>query len=205
MFSSSHNNYTVLNCYCQLIFRKSQIFFAFCLHETQENFAKRIVIFGFEYRLNDKRPARNMVGRLHVKRILFGWSSLIFRYVFLLHNSLSDDYFCDWTAEQMAAWPVGSPTAAPRESHPPASRWTLPIACDALNARTMAIREYLTFCASSPMRCQAHFAVRVGIAHFTEGHSVPTVRLGTEGMYLSAYMLRRSCLPGFLFCRITAG
>ena len=48
------------------------------------------------------------------------------------------------------------------------------------------------------MRCQAHFAVRVGIAHFKEGHSVPAVRLGTEGMYLSAFMLRRSCLPGFL-------
>ena len=106
--------------------------------------------------------------------------------------------FGNWTAEQTAAWPVGCPTAAPRESHPPASRWTLPIACDALNARTMAIREYLTFCASSPMRCQAHFAVRVGIAHFTEGHSALAVRLGTEGMYLSAFMLRRSCLPGFL-------
>ena len=77
-------------------------------------------------------------------------------------------------------------TAAPRESHPPASRWALPIACDALNARTMAVREYLTFCVSSPMRCQAHFAVRVGIAHFTEGHSAPAVRLCTEGMYLSA-------------------
>ena len=139
-----------------------------------------------------------MVGRLRVKRILFGWSSLIFQYIFLLHNFLSNDYFCDWTAEQTAVWPVGSPTAAPREFHPPASRWALPIACDALNARTVAIREYLTFCVSSPMRCQAHFAVRVGIARFTEGHSAPAVRLGTEGMYLSAFMLRRSCLPGFL-------
>ena len=99
----------------------------------------------------------------------------------------------------------GSPTAAPRESHPPASRWALPIACDALNARTMAIEEYLTSCVSSPMRCQAHFAVRVGIAHFTEGHSALAVRLGTEGMYLSAFILHRSFLPGFLFCRITAG
>ena len=56
---------------------------------------------------------------------------------------------------------MGSPTAAPRESHPPASRWALPITCDALNARTVAIGEYLAFCVSSPMRCQAHFAVRV--------------------------------------------
>ena len=66
---------------------------------------------------------------------------------------------------------------------PPASRWALPIACDALNARTMAIEEYLTSCVPSPMRCQAHFAVRVGIARFTEGHSAPAVRLSTEGMY----------------------
>ena len=114
--------------------------------------------------------------------------------------------FCDWAAGQTAAWPVGKPTAAPRESHPPASRWALPIACDALNARTMAIEEYLTFCVSSPMRCQAHFAVWVGIARFTEGHSAPAVRLGTEGMYLSAFMLRRSCLPGFLCQRpVTEG
>ena len=27
--------------------------------------------------------------------------------------------FGNWTAEQTAAWPVGCPTAAPRESHPP--------------------------------------------------------------------------------------
>ena len=75
----------------------------------------------------------------------------------------------------------GSPTATPQESHPPASRWALPIACDALNARTVAVGEYLTFCVSSPMHCHVHFAVRVGIARFTEGHSVPAVRLGTEG------------------------
>ena len=112
--------------------------------------------------------------------------------------------FCDWAAGQTAAWPMGKPTAAPRESHPPASRWALPIACDALNARTVAVREYLTFCVSSPMRCQAHFAVQVGIAHFTEGHSEPAVRLGTEGMYLSAFMLRRSYLPGFLCQRPAA-
>ena len=89
---------------------------------------------------------------------------------------------------------------------PPASRWALPIACDALNARTMAIEEYLTSCVPSPMRCQAHFAVRVGIARFTEGHSAPAVRLSTEGMYLSAFILRRSCLPGFLCQRpVTEG
>lgn len=106
----------------------------------------------------------------------------------------------------MAAWPVGSPTAAPRESHPQHPAGPYPIACDALNARTMAIEEYLTSCVPSPMRCQAHFAVRVGIARFTEGHSAPAVRLSTEGMYLSAFILRRSCLPGFLCQRpVTEG
>ena len=151
----------------------------------QEDFTEGVVIFGLEYRLNDKRPARNMVGRLRVKRILFGWSGLIFRYIFLLHNSLSNDYFCDWTAEQTAAWPVGSSTAAPRESHPPASRWTLPIACDALNARTVAVREYLSFCVSSPMRRRAHFPVQY-CSLTQRGHGVPAVRLSTEGMYLTA-------------------
>ena len=104
----------------------------------------------------------------------------------------------------MAAWPVGNPQQLHGNLTPPASRWALPIACDALNARTVAIGEYLAFCVSSPMRCQAHFAVRVGIARFGEGHSEPAVRLGTEGMYLSAFMLRRSCLPGFLFQRPVA-
>ena len=100
----------------------------------------------------------------------------------------------------------GMPHSSSTGISPPASRWALPIACDALNARTVAVGEYLTFCVSSPMRCQAHFAVRVGIAHFTEGHSAPAVRLGTEGMYLSAFMLRRSCLPGFLCQRpVTEG
>ena len=104
----------------------------------------------------------------------------------------------------MAAWPVGNPQQLHGNLTPPASRWALPIACDALNARTVAIGEYLAFCVSSPMRCQAHFAVRVGIARFGEGHSEPAVRLGTEGMYLSAFMLRRSCLPGFLCQRPAA-
>ena len=34
-----------------------------------------------------------MVGRLCVERILFRWSSLVFRYIFLLHNFLSNDCF----------------------------------------------------------------------------------------------------------------
>ena len=60
---------------------------------------------------------------------------------------------CEW-AEQTAAG------AAPREFHPPAVCRALPIACDALNARTVAVREYLSFCVSSPMRRRAHFPVQ---------------------------------------------
>ena len=85
----------------------------------------------------------------------------------------------EW-AEQTAAG------AAPRESHPPAVCRALPIACDAFNARTVAVREYLFFCVSSPMNCHAHFPVQVWIARFVEGFRAPAVRLGTEGMYLSA-------------------
>jgi len=45
------------------------------------------------------------------------------------------------------------------------SRAALPIACDALNARTMAIREYhYVFCASSPTGCYACFPESVLIA-----------------------------------------
>ena len=45
------------------------------------------------------------------------------------------------------------------------SRAALPIACDALNARTMAIREYhYVFCASSPTSCCACFPESVLIA-----------------------------------------
>ncbi len=46
-----------------------------------------------------------MVGRLRVKRILLGWSSLIFRYIFLLHKSLSND--CFFAIEQRNKWLLG--------------------------------------------------------------------------------------------------
>ena len=52
--------------------------------------------------------------------------------------------------------------AAPREFHPPhGSRAALPIACDALNARTVAVRSYhYVFCASSPASCHTCFTAR---------------------------------------------
>ena len=46
-------------------------------------------------------------------------------------------------------------------SPPHGSRAALPIACDALNARTMAVRSYhYVFCASSPASCHACFTAR---------------------------------------------
>jgi len=48
------------------------------------------------------------------------------------------------------------------------SRAALPIACDALNARTMAIREYhYVFCASSPTGCYACFPASVLVARLS--------------------------------------
>ena len=88
--------------------------------------------------------------------------------------------------------------AAPRESHPPAS----------LPGPTHCLRRFERSdcgCKGVPilLRVVAHALPRayysgVVIARFVEGHRAPAVRLGTEGMYLSAFMLRRSCLPGFL-------
>lgn len=48
------------------------------------------------------------------------------------------------------------------------SRPALPIACDALNARTMAVREYhCAFCASSPAGCYTRFAALVFFARLS--------------------------------------
>ena len=46
-------------------------------------------------------------------------------------------------------------------SPPHGSRAALPIACDALNARTVAVRSYhYVFCASSPASCHTCFTAR---------------------------------------------
>ena len=48
------------------------------------------------------------------------------------------------------------------------SRAALPIACDALNARTVAVREYhYVFCASSPTGCYACFPASVLVARLS--------------------------------------
>ncbi|PWM97079.1 MAG: hypothetical protein DBX95_01895 [Oscillibacter sp.] len=51
-------------------------------------------------------------------------------------------------------WHSSTGLSPPRGSHA-----ALPIACDAFNARTMAIREYhCPACTSSPVSCHAHIA-----------------------------------------------
>ena len=92
----------------------------------------------------------------------------------------------------------GKPTAAPRESHPPSIPLG-PTHCLRRSERSdcgyRGVPDLLCVVAHA---LPGAFCGAGRIAHFTEGHSAPAVRLGTEGMYLSAFMLRRSCLPGFL-------
>lgn len=81
-------------------------------------------------------------------------------------------------------------------SPPHGSHAALPIACDALNARTVAVREYhCPDCVLSPASCHACFAAPVFVARLFQGsHPVnpkqglgaPAVWLGTVGMYPSA-------------------
>ena len=74
---------------------------------------------------------------------------------------------------------------------------TLPIACDAFNARTVAVREYLSFCASSPMSRRAHFPVLVLFAH--SKRSWRTSRPARRRRDVSVCLiLRRNYPPGFL-------
>ena len=87
---------------------------------------------------------------------------------------------------------------APRESHPPAVCRALPIACDASNARTVAVREYLSFCVSSPMSSHAHFPVQVWDRSLQQ-RSWRTSRPARHRRDVSVcLMLRRNYPPGFL-------
>lgn len=89
---------------------------------------------------------------------------------------------------------------APREFHPPAVCRALPIACDAFNARTVAVREYLFFCVSSPIRCQTHFTAGVVIARSIYRKSWRTCRSAQHRRDVSiCLILRRNYPPGFLF------
>ena len=83
------------------------------------------------------------------------------------------------------------------------SRAALPIACDALNARTMAIREYhYVSCVSSPISCYTYFTARCWSLIPCEGsHGALAVWLGARGTYLICPMLRRRYLASLSLSR----
>ena len=60
-----------------------------------------------------------MVGRLRVKRILFRWSSLVFRYIFLLHNFLSNDCFLRLGSRTNGCLACGMPHSSSTGISPP--------------------------------------------------------------------------------------
>ena len=60
--------------------------------------------------------------------------------------------------------------SSPRESHPCIPHAALLIACDAFNARTVAVREYhYAFCVSSPAGCYTRPAALVFLARSRYG------------------------------------
>ncbi|WP_333616612.1 hypothetical protein [Bacteroides pyogenes] len=92
----------------------------------------------------------------------------------------------------------------------------LPIACDAFNARTVAIREYhYVFRASSPAMLLSstalthRFAASVLVARrFPIGetcHGAPAVWLGAKGTYPICPMLRRRYLASLSLSRCNSG
>ena len=79
------------------------------------------------------------------------------------------------------------------------SAGALPIACDALNARTVAAREYhCPACASSPADRHVRFAAWALIARSCSDHGAPAVWLGTDRMYPYALCCPAVILRGFL-------
>ncbi|EMB70605.1 hypothetical protein SMU33_04603 [Streptococcus mutans 11SSST2] len=79
----------------------------------------------------------------------------------------------------------------------------LPIACDALNARTVAVREYhYTFCAFVAHKALTpvlrHDVDHSAFPHKEKRHSAPAVRLGAKGTYPICPILRCRYLAGFL-------
>jgi len=80
------------------------------------------------------------------------------------------------------------------------SHAALPIACDALNARTVAAREYhCIFCAVVAHKPLHLFFGAVLIARLSKKRlGAPTVWLGAKGTYPICPMLRRRYLAGFL-------
>ena len=81
------------------------------------------------------------------------------------------------------------------------SHAALPIACDALNARTVAVREYhYVFLRVVARKLPARFAASVLVARSPIGgsHGAPAVWLGAKGTYPICPILRRRYLAGFL-------
>ena len=79
----------------------------------------------------------------------------------------------------------------------------LPIACDAFNARTVAVREYhYIFCVSSPISCYTYFRRSVyrsaSLCGKEKRHGALNLWLGAKGTYLICPILRRRYLAGFL-------
>ena len=76
------------------------------------------------------------------------------------------------------------------------SHAALPIACDASNARTMAIRKYhYVSCVFVAHKLLHLFHGAVLVAHsLWESHGAPAVWLGARGTYLICPMLRRRYL-----------
>lgn len=92
----------------------------------------------------------------------------------------------------------------------------LPIACDAFNARTMAVRKYhYVFCALSPASCYTCFAAVVLFARFSRRRKVmahpPYGSAQKErirfALCCAAVFLRRFLCQGskWLCCRISSG
>ena len=62
--------------------------------------------------------------------------------------------------------------SSPRESHPCIPHAALLIACDALNARTLTVREYQPACMSWPASSRACIAAWWRSLHFSEEKSI---------------------------------
>ena len=89
----------------------------------------------------------------------------------------------------------------PRESHPCIPHAALLIACDALNARTLTVREYQPACMSWPAKQpRLHCGVVVIAPLFREKHrGAPAVRLDTDSNVSVCPIMHRHCPAGIFF------
>jgi hypothetical protein len=86
-------------------------------------------------------------------------------------------------------------------SPPRGSHAALPIACDALNARTVAVREYHYFglCVFARKPPHSHYGVVLVARSENRGRGAPAARLGINRTYPICPILRRRYLPRFLY------